>query len=375
MDFLDNTEDVLDNNSSDYSDEEYEYIDYDTIEFDLPKKNKENIYSANLDEKIILELDNLDIFEIINEEGNTFVIFNLDLDNEDHNELIEILYNLDEKALEKCLEHSQSWFNKTMTERDVENLYIPLYIDNYKQKGHVLMKVKLDEQIDINKLNITNINIIEIKGLVFYKKTFLYHIVLKEILEETINLIDNINTPSQEKIATQDKQDSATPSDHEKGMESIQVLGGAQIQPLVENDLNLNTLLNERDKNIETTSDKPATLDVTPDEEHVHTHTHEPNDEGNDEGNDEPNDEPNDEGNDEGNDVKENVEKKTMKENVKKTPHKKIYKELLERKRLEVQQSFIESEKKNKEAEDFRIKAIESANELRQIEEKGPLET
>ena len=359
MDFLDNTEDVLDNNSSDYSDEEYEYIDYDTIEFDLPKKNKENIYSANLDEKIILELDNLDIFEIINEEGNTFVIFNLDLDNEDHNELIEILYNLDEKALEKCLEHSQSWFNKTMTERDVENLYIPLYIDNYKQKGHVLMKVKLDEQIDINKLNITNINIIEIKGLVFYKKTFLYHIVLKEILEETINLIDNINTPSQEKIATQDKQDSATPSDHEKGMESIQVLGGAQIQPLVENDLNLNTLLNERDKNIETTSDKPATLDVTPDEEHVHTHTHEPNDEGNDEGND----------------VKENVEKKTMKENVKKTPHKKIYKELLERKRLEVQQSFIESEKKNKEAEDFRIKAIESANELRQIEEKGPLET
>ena len=99
MDFLNNKDDNLDNSSSDYSDEEFDYIDYDTIDFEKPIKNKDDIYIANLDEKIILELDNLDIFEIIEEENKKFVIFNLDLDNEDHNELIEILYNLDEKAL------------------------------------------------------------------------------------------------------------------------------------------------------------------------------------------------------------------------------------------------------------------------------------
>ena len=43
---------------------------------------------------------------------------------------------------------------------------------------------------------------------------------------------------------------------------------------------------------------------------------------------------------------------------------------MLERKRLEVKQKFIESEKKNKEAEQTRLQAIESANELRKIEKE-----
>ena len=251
MDFLNNKENDLDNSSSDYSDGEMEYIDYDSIEFNKPIKNKDNIYIANLDEKIILELDNLDVFEYIEEGSNKYVIFNLDLDNDDHNELIEILYNLDEKALEKCFEYSQEWFNKEMNEDDIEKLYVPLYIDNYKQKGHVLIKVLLDTNINIDTLHISNINIIEIKGLIFYKKTFLYHIILKDILKENINLIDDINSID-----------------------------------------NINT-----DKQLEK-------------------------------------------------------------------------KELLEKKRLEVKQAFIESENLNKDAEEKRIRAIESANELRKIEDE-----
>ena len=303
MNFLNNKEDHLDNSSSDYSDEEFEYIDYDNIDFENPIKNKQDIYIANLDEKIILELDNLEVFEVIEEGNKTYVIFNLDLDNDDHNELLEILYNLDEKALEKCFDYSKEWFNKEMGEEEIENLYIPLYIDNYKQKGHVLMKVLLDTNINMDKLHITNVNIIEIKGLTFYKNRFLYHIILKDILEENINLIDNIdNTDTIDTIDTKDTNDTNDTTNK----------------------------INDTDVTEDTkdTTNKINDTDVTEDTENT---------------------------------------KNTKVSNTKKN---KKYKELLERKRLEVKQKFIESEKKNKEAEQTRLQAIESANELRKIEKE-----
>ena len=294
MNFLNINDNDLDNNSSDYSDEEFENIDYETIDFDKPYKNNNNIYIANLEEKIILELDNLDIFEVIEDEGKKFVIFNLDLDNEDQEELIEILYNLDEIALEKCLEYSQEWFNKKMSESDIENLYIPLYIDNYKKKNHILMKVELSESIDINQLKLSNINVIEIKGLIFYKKTFLYHIILKDILKEDNNLLSNI-----EKTKEINNKDTIKLEVNKKNPDDTIELGSNKV------DKNINIELgdNKEEKNSNNTQ--------------------------------------------------------TLK-----------HAELLEKKRLEVQQNFINSEKMNKQAEELRIKAIESANELKNIELK-----
>lgn len=184
---LDTTSDNL-ADTDDYSDNESDDIDYDGISFETPIKNSDNLYIAHLEEKIVIELDNLDVFEIIEENGKHFVFFNLDLDNEDQEELIELLYNLDEVALDKCFENSIEWFKKELSEQQIENLYRPLYIDNYKNKNHILMKVEINSDIDILNITNSNINIIEIKGLVFYQKTFLYHVYLKKIVNEDINI-------------------------------------------------------------------------------------------------------------------------------------------------------------------------------------------
>jgi len=380
MDFLSNTnDDNLDNNSSDYSDEEFEYIDYDTIDFEKPSKNKDNIYLSNLDEKIILELDNLDIFEVIEEDDRKFVIFNLDLDNEDHNELIEILYNLDEKALEKCLEYSSEWFNKEMSEQDVENLYVPLYIDNYKQKGHVLMKVLLDKDVSISDLHISNINIIEIKGLIFYKKTFLYNIVLKNILQDNINLIDNIRHTSQQEAGTPEL--TATIHTPESGA-ATDISDISDISELTIEVDTRNTLTESKSLDIRQASPTPGinelselltkseTLDNKPQNQTIELELTElPNTQITLETNHIANDA----------DIQEDPSKyislnkdvksvKIIKKNIEKKTEKK-YQELLERKRLEVKENFMRSEKINQEAEQIRIKAIESANELRKIEQ------
>ena len=331
MDFLNNKDDNLDNSSSDYSDEEFDYIDYDTIDFEKPIKNKDDIYIANLDEKIILELDNLDIFEIIEEEHKKFVIFNLDLDNEDHNELIEILYNLDEKALEKCLEYAPVWFNKEMSEKDVENLYLPLYIDNYKQKGHVLVKVLLDEGINITDLHISNINIIEIKGLIFYKKTFLYHVMLKSILQDNINLIDNLGEKNTELQNTIDNVDTIDTVDT---VDTVNTVDTTELQ------------LPTDTKNIQTTElQTPIKINTT-----LQTET--------------PNKTIESTGSTGSTGSTETIED----ENI--SLHKIHDENILKQKRLEVKEKFMLSEKLNEQAEKSRIEAIESANELQNIEKQ-----
>ena len=204
MEYLDQT--AIDNNVNDlnllddYSDDDDSNdINYDDIHFNSPVKNKDNLYIAHLEEKIIIELDNLDVFEIIEDHGKYYVFFNLDLDNDDQEELIELLYNLDEVALDKCFEYSVDWFKRELTEDKIEQLYVPLYIDNYKNKNHILMKVEINPNIDIAKITSSNINIIEIKGLVFYKKTFLYHVYLDNVIEEETNITHTIeNTVASE---------------------------------------------------------------------------------------------------------------------------------------------------------------------------------
>jgi hypothetical protein len=372
MDFLNNKYDNCDNSSSDYSDEERDYIDYDSIEFNNPIKNKDNIYIANLDEKIILELDNLEVFECIEEEHNKYVIFNLDLDNDDHNELIEILYNLDEKALEKCFDCSKEWFHKEMNEKYIENLYIPLYIDNYKQKGHVLIKVLLDTNINIDRLHISNINIIEIKGLIFYKNRFLYHIILKDILKEDINLIDDIN--SIDNIDIKDIKDTKKTIDTTGDTPSTDTTGDTPSTDTTGDTPSTDTTGDT--PSTDTTGDTPST-DTTGDTPSIDTTGDTPSIDttGDTPSTDTTGDTPSI---DTTGDMQStaNIDTSNNTEDIKlsytKSPYinkeKKKYKELLDRKRLEVKQTFIESEKSNKEAAEKRIRAIESANELRKIE-------
>ena len=283
-DHIENEED-----SSDYSDnEDSNEIDYDSISFESPVKNKDNLYIANLEEKIVIELDNLDVFECIEEEGKRYVFFNLDLDNEDQEELIELLYNLDEVALEQCLEHSENWFKQSLTEEQIENLYIPLYIDNYKKKNHILMKVEINPDIDISKITHSNVNIIEIKGLVFYKKTFLYHVYLDKIIEEKIDIQSNINS-------------------------NISI---------------------EKEENKEEENKKENKEDKKEDKE----------------------------------------DKEEDKEEVS-TDNSLNIKELIKKKRLLVEENFKKSEKINKDAELLRIQAIQSANELKELESQLVIES
>ena len=309
MEYLNTDHKYIDNSSSDYSDAEFDNLDYENIDFEKPSKNKDNIYCANLEEKIVLELDNLDIFEILEDNNKKYVIFNLDLDNEDQDELIEILYNLDEIAIDKCLHYSKEWFNKELSEDDIEGLYVPLYLDNYKKKNHILMKVELNKDLDISKLKHENTYIIEIKGLVFYKKTFLYNVYLSNILEEDINLIADISNQFTNKKINVEKTTTDTIDDSEINVEKTSTD--------TIDDLEINSTVDTIDES------EPNSTTDTVDESEPNSTT-------------------------------DTVE----------------YKELLEKKRLEVKENFLNSEKINKEADDLRIKAIESANELKNIELK-----
>lgn len=302
MEYLNKTIIENEDDSSDYSDnEESNDIDYDTIQFETPVKNKDNLYIANLEEKIVIELDNLDVFEYIEEDNKKYVFFNLDLDNEDQEELIELLYNLDEVAVDSCFDHSVDWFNQKLSEEQIENLYIPLYIDNYKEKNHILMKVEINPDIDISNINHSNINVIEIKGLIFYKKTFLYHVYLDKIIEDTINIELNIDNRQKENKEKEKTKDNETKEDETKEDET---------------------------REDETREDETK-------EEKVNK------------------------------DVKETdgdkEEKKNEKPNIK---------ELIEKKRLLVEENFKKTEKINKDAELLRIQAIQSANELKELERK-----
>jgi len=72
MDLL-NTKNIQEENSSDYSDDDLSNeIDYDSIHFETPVKDKDKLYIAHLEEKIIIELDNLDVFEIIKAANNGY---------------------------------------------------------------------------------------------------------------------------------------------------------------------------------------------------------------------------------------------------------------------------------------------------------------
>ena len=284
MDFLD-TANIQEENSSDYSEDDVSNeIDYDSLQFETPVKDKDNLYIAHLEEKIIIELDNLDIFEILEEEnGKKFVFFNLDLDNEDQEELIELLYNLDEVAVDNCIDHSKEWFNKELSEEQIENLYIPLYIDNYKTKNHILMKVEINPNIDITIINNSNINFIEIKGLVFYKKTFMYHVYLDRVIEETVNLLNSIKNNLIDSNSTENKNKSINKPINNKNT-------------LIQDTVELNTPNKEQD-----------------------------------------------------------IEKNKIKKHI-------------EEKRLQVKENFLKSEEINKTAEQLRMEAVKSANELKNLE-------
>jgi hypothetical protein len=284
MDFLD-TANIQEEKSSDYSEDDVSNeIDYDSLQFETPVKDKDNLYIAHLEEKIIIELDNLDIFEILEEEnGKKFVFFNLDLDNEDQEELIELLYNLDEVAVDNCIDHSKEWFNKELSEEQIENLYIPLYIDNYKTKNHILMKVEINPNIDITIINNSNINFIEIKGLVFYKKTFMYHVYLDRVIEETVNLLNSIKNNLIDSNSTENKNKSINKPINNKNT-------------LIQDTVELNTPNKEQD-----------------------------------------------------------IEKNKIKKHI-------------EEKRLQVKENFLKSEEINKTAEQLRMEAVKSANELKNLE-------
>ena len=306
MEYLDKKK-IQEDNTSDYSDDEQSNdIDYDTILFESPVKNKDKLYIAHLEEKIVIELDNLDVFEIIEENDKQFVFFNLDLDNEDQEELIELLYNLDEVALDRCFEHSLEWFNQDFTEEQIENLYIPLYIDNYKHKNHILMKVEINPDIDIASIKHSSVNSIEIKGLIFYKKTFVYHVYLDKVIEDSINIQTSI----------EDVQKKTT--------ETVNIqMNIEDVQKKTTETVNIQTNLEEPEHtyNVSRSEVSPEII--------LHTST----------------------------------ESELISDHTKLDIQQRI-----EKQRLLVQEKFSKSEQINKDAESLRIQAIQSANELKQLE-------
>ena len=86
-------------------------ISISEINFTPPSKNKENIYTSSLTEPIHTQLPKLNILSTgKNSRGQYELWYHLDLESENGERLVNFCYMLDNVALSRAHENSETWF-------------------------------------------------------------------------------------------------------------------------------------------------------------------------------------------------------------------------------------------------------------------------
>jgi hypothetical protein len=304
-----------------------------SIIFQNPIKNNNNIYISRLETPIKVELPELEIYSVGNKILNGIkeyqIWYSIDLNNDKHNELLELLYFLEEKAMEESFNNSKQWFNgKQLSKKTLENLFVRTYDSD--EESTIILKLIITDKSLLPLFENRHFSSIEFEGIRFFQRNFGYSVTVKDV--NIVESDDNVSNVSSNKG----------------------------------DNINLIEYLNN-DKNIDTNSQDVITDEVV-------------DNLAEDNNND-----------DIYNDLEENVNNKKdnqknelpIKKNVKNTVNndtssistkvselsKIELKSVLSNKRNNVQRYFTNAERANRAAENLRLKAIRAHNDLKKYED------
>ena len=150
--------------------------------FQKPTKNETGYYVSKLEEPIVLTLPKMEIHgNGKNDKGQYEIRYILDINNNNFKELIENLYNLDEFALETAYQNSKEWFGQEISKDILENLYITPYED---EDDSLFIRLAIEDETLLTKFNYEHHCVVEIKSLEFYRNSFKFVMVVKDVIIE-----------------------------------------------------------------------------------------------------------------------------------------------------------------------------------------------
>ena len=200
------------------------------ITFQQPEKNNSGVYMSQLVTPITVELPYLEIYSVGNKILNGIkeyqIWYSLDLDNEKHKELLELLYYIEEKAIKETYKHSKQWFNgKQLSMKSLENLFVQVYDSD--EDSNVIIKLVITDKDLLPHFEGKHYSTIKFTGIRFFTNNFNYLVKVdkvnkiddnKESSESNINLVDylndqiNIDTDSKD-VITDDVVDNLAEDD------------------------------------------------------------------------------------------------------------------------------------------------------------------
>lgn len=98
------------------------------------------------------------------------------------NKLMEFLYKLDHMALQSVEEHSLNWFGKHISAEDIVKKYVPPYDTDSDENIILRVQASAKQKLKSQKYN-NHYCIISIEGLQFYKKHFVYSLRISKVVK------------------------------------------------------------------------------------------------------------------------------------------------------------------------------------------------
>lgn len=219
----------------------FEYLDYDKISklpinyiSIKPKKSHNNIYISNLKEPIKFYLPKSSVANLYKDEYDSFIVDYI-INDEEHSDFIEFLEHLDSLCIEQASINSRLWFNQELNEETLIKYYNSIYtieeIDSSESddtEEQILLPINIDKA-DIDMIhkynqNDSDILLVKITGIEFFKKTFRWKVEYEEIIYE---LDENAGYESDEidfsKIIQKDESDVDTESEVEDETNEVQI--------------------------------------------------------------------------------------------------------------------------------------------------------
>ena len=154
------------------------------INFKNPSKDDLGCYIAKLKNPIKVELPELEIYSVGNKVLNGVkeyqIWYTLDLDNTKHKELLELLYYLEEKAIEHSYNNSKKWFNgKQLSVKSLENLFFQVYDSEDEQK--VIIKLSIYNKDLLPLFEENHFSTIVFQGIRFFTNNFGYLVTVDKV--------------------------------------------------------------------------------------------------------------------------------------------------------------------------------------------------
>ena len=166
------------------------------INFKKPSKDKLGCYMAKLKTPIKVELPKLEIYSVGNKVLNGVkeyqIWYTLDLDNTKHKELLELLYYLEEKAIENSYNNSKDWFNgKQLSVKSLENLFLQVYDSDDESK--VIIKLSINNKDLLPLFEEDHFSTIVFHGIRFFTNNFGYSVTVEKVNKLTEELKSNFS--------------------------------------------------------------------------------------------------------------------------------------------------------------------------------------